>query len=134
MPYDIQVGAATIYMEASGEPPEVQRGVAHVLANRLKTGRWGDSVSAVAWKPFQFSCWMTQDPNKERLADVADDDPNLEQMEEYMRAALDGSDPDNTGGATHYYNPDAVAQTPSWVTGATQTVKLGQLLFFTNVQ
>lgn len=131
MPYDVQIGAATVYMEASGEPPDGQRAVAHVLINRLKTGRWGDTLSAVAWAPYQFSCWMTSDPNKERLAPIPDDDPTLSQMEEYIRSAMDGSDPDPTGGATHYYDPEVVA--PTWVTGATKTATIGKHVFFTNV-
>ena len=134
MAYDVQIGAATIYMEASGEPPEGQRAIAHVLANRLKTGRWGDTLSAVAWKPYQFSCWMTQDPNKERLSGVPNNDATLERMEEYVRVAIDGSDPDNTGGATHYYDPVAGPTPPSWMTEATETVTIGRHIFFTNVK
>lgn len=47
--------AKNIYHEARGESYEGKLAVAQVTINRLKSGRWGDSVCSVVMSPYQFS-------------------------------------------------------------------------------
>lgn len=47
--------AVAIYFEARGEPLEGQLAVAQVIMNRVRSGRWADSVCAVVSQPRQFS-------------------------------------------------------------------------------
>ncbi|MNP80458.1 Cell Wall Hydrolase [compost metagenome] len=52
-----------------------------------------------------------------------------------MRAAklvVDGTTPDPTGGATHYY-AKSMKTPPKWVAGATKTVTIGNHIFFRDV-
>jgi N-acetylmuramoyl-L-alanine amidase len=110
MAFDLQIGAATLFMEASGEPPEGQQAVASVLGNRLRDGRWGPTLAAVCLAPAQFSCWNTSDPNRKRLA--ATSDTVLLPFEAMIQRALDGVLIDNTNGSLWYFNPGLVL--PSW--------------------
>ena len=68
---DIDVLARTIYGEARGEYKRPDGGIASLIAvanvvmNRLKAKTWyGMTVKEVCQKPFQFSCWNKQDPNR----------------------------------------------------------------------
>jgi spore germination cell wall hydrolase CwlJ-like protein len=47
--------AATVFLEAEGEPPEGQLGVAWVVRNRVD--RWRQDWHDVILAPWQFSCW-----------------------------------------------------------------------------
>ena len=127
MAYALQIAAMTVCQEASGEPLEGQKAVAHVLVNRLKQGRYGANLATVCLYPAQFSGWNTKDPNRLRVAAMPD--AELAPFEAIVQAALDGTDPDETMGATLYYNP-ALA-TPNWnFAELTQTAQIGKHVFF----
>lgn len=133
--FHIQIGARTLWQEARGEPAEGQAAVAHVLINRLNSGRWGATMAEVCLSEYhgvyQFSGWMRTDPNRVLAFRLKDDDPLLAKLVATLLNAQTGSDP--TGGATHYYAPKAVKATPAWVAGATPCGKFGNQLFFKNV-
>jgi N-acetylmuramoyl-L-alanine amidase len=130
MAFDLQIGAATVYMEASGEPDDGERGVAHVLVNRAKDPkkRWGTTLAEVCLEASQFSSWNTRDDNRIRLGAAADDDPVLQKIIGFMQGAIDGTDPDPTGGAIYYFNPDLAK--PDWAESLIKTVTLGHQEFF----
>lgn len=128
MAYDLQIGAATVYMEASGETYEAQRAVAHILVNRLKDGRWGKTLAAVCLRAEQFSSWNTSDPNRQRFAAVDRGDPLLKQIEVYVEDAMSGTDTDPTGGALYYFNPTLAR--PYWAAHFVKTVDIGQQSFY----
>ncbi len=50
----------TIAFEAGEEPDEGKAAVAHVVLNRTKSGRWGDTIKDVVTRPWQFEPWMTR--------------------------------------------------------------------------
>lgn len=128
MAYDEEIATATVWMEASGEPPEGRRGVAWVLVNRLNSGRYGKSLADVCLSPFQFSCWNTSDPNRRRMARTPETDPVLLDCGAALQEAqAGGTDP--TQGATLYY-ADSMTTPPEWAAKATFTVQLGSQLFF----
>lgn len=129
MAYDNEIAIATIFMEASGEPPEGRRAVAWVLINRLDSGRYNTTLAGVCLKPFQFSCWNTSDPNRMRLSNTLDTDPVLLDSGAALQEVLGGGYPDPTGGATLYYS-DTMKTPPDWASAATFTVKIGSNLFF----
>lgn len=126
MAYDLYIGSMTVLMEASSETLEGQRAVAHVLVNRLKTGRWGPTLAAVCLAPSQFSCWNTNDPNRRRAATTFDF--MLFPYEKIIKAARDRIDPDPTLGALYYFNP-ALAR-PTWAVSFIQTVSIGRHVFY----
>ena len=60
----------TMAFEAQGEPDIGKAAVAHVILNRKKTHRWGNTIKDVVMKPWQFEPWMTRRKDMERLSPV----------------------------------------------------------------
>lgn len=128
---DEEVTALTVWGEARGEPFGGKVAVAWVIRNRVeKGGWWGDTYETVCKKPWQFTCW--HDHNKDKMLSVKADDPMYMDSLDAARGAIGGQFPDPTGGATHYFNPDVVAA-PKWALSATETVRIGNHLFFKGV-
>jgi len=114
----------TIAFEASGEPEEGKAAVAHVVLNRKRIGRWGDTIKDVVTHPWQFEPWMTKRGEMERLSLG---DPRYRDAAEIADAVLTGEMPDPTAGATHFLNPTIVRQRrggslPAWARGAGQPI------------
>ena len=132
MAFDRAIAVLTIFCEASNQPLEARKAVAHVLLNRLTKGEWGQTVAAVCLTPYQFSEWLPDRPdarNMRRAANTPDDDAvMLACGQAYDIACAEG---DFTGGATHFY-ADSISA-PSWTVGATKTGKWGNLYFFRDV-
>jgi hypothetical protein len=109
----------TIVFEASGEPDEGKAAVAHVILNRKRSDRWGDSIKDVVTQPWQFEPWMTRRREMERLPP---DNPRYRDAARIADAVLSGEMPDPTAGATHFLNPTIVrarrgGSLPSWARG-----------------
>jgi len=109
----------TIAFEASGEPEEGKSAVAHVILNRILSGRWGDSIKDVVTRPWQFEPWMTR---RREMQTLSPSDPRYESAARIADAVLAGEMPDPTAGATHFLNPIIVRQRrggslPAWAHG-----------------
>lgn len=128
MAFDIEIGAATVYMEASNQGAAGQTAVAHTLVNRWRSGKFGKTLAAVCLQPLQFSSWNTKDPNRIRMATASEDDPTLIQCQRIMREAYAGVSGDPTNGACFYFDDSIPA--PAWTENMTATVKIGKLNFF----
>ncbi len=134
MDWNTGTAARTLWQEARGEPLEGQIAVAHVLVNRRNDGRWGNTFSELCLSEFhgihQFSGWNRGDLNRIKACQLSDDDPMLV----HLASLIDGaeSEPDPTGGSTHYYAKSIAA--PVWVAGATPCGQFGNQLFFKNVK
>lgn len=128
---DTEVLARTIYGEARGEPEEGQYAVGATVVNRLALNTWyGDTITHVCLKPYQYSCWLKSDPNYTKLLDIADDDPLLLPFIYIAENVINGVE-DPTHGATHYY---AVSiPPPAWIANATFTVQIGHHRFYKDV-
>lgn len=129
--FSTEIAARTVWMEARGEGDDGMRAVAHVIVNRLYTEKWGVKLSLVCLAPFQFSCWGTSDPNRKAMAALDDDDQVLQKCRDFIDVALEGSEPDPTNGATHYYATSITP--PAWVHGATFQVQIGRQVFYSGV-
>lgn len=129
MDFSMQIGVRTLWQEARGEPLIGKRAVAHVLANRLKSGKWGKTIAEVCLYPFAFSGWNPRDPNRLEAARLSDDDPAFVSLAQVLAAALDGSDVDPTDGALSYYAPGAIAE-PEWAKAMKPCGQFGSQLFF----
>lgn len=144
MDWHLGTAARTAWMEARDQGDAGELAVAHVIANRLKSGRWGKTLFEVCTSEyqgvFQFSCWMRGDPNRPQACQLADADPQLVKLAGFIVDALHGAE-DPTGGATHYFNPARVKRNPPWVAGdpargikaATFVCKIGAHLFYRDV-
>jgi len=127
---DAQVMAVTLLGEARGEDTLGRQMVANVFMTRVKIAQehqarvgapywWGANVREVVLKPWQFSCWNENDPNRPELANL----PNTPLWPEAMfiaDTAVAGNLADHTNGATHYLNPRTVGLWPTWATPANQ--------------
>jgi conjugal transfer mating pair stabilization protein TraG len=114
----------TIAFEAGEEPDEGKAAVAHVVLNRTKSGRWGDTIKEVVTRPWQFEPWMTR---RKEIGRLSPDDPLYKDAERIADAVLSGQIPDPTAGATHFLNPTIVRERrggslPSWARGEGQSI------------
>jgi conjugal transfer mating pair stabilization protein TraG len=120
----------TIAFEAGEEPDEGKAAVAHVVLNRTKTGKWGDSIKEVVTRPWQFEPWMTR---RKQMQSLSPSDPLYQEAARIADAVLSGQMPDPTAGATHFLNPKIVRQRrggslPAWARGEGQPI--GQHTFY----
>lgn len=100
---DLEILARTIYGEARNQPELGKQAVACVVMNRVKIGGWwGDTVRDICLKPFQFSCWNENDPNRAVILAVANSDFVFAECLSIAGTAIAGTLADPTGGADHY--------------------------------
>ena len=128
----IDTMARTIWGEARGEGAQGMRAVACTVVNRVKApGWWGRDVESVCLKPFQYTCWNTNDPNREKLLAVTEDDGQFALAKLIAEQAVKGGLTDITKGATHYYKKGTT--TPFWARGMQPCAEIGRHLFFNNI-
>ncbi|MBL6934012.1 MAG: cell wall hydrolase [Alphaproteobacteria bacterium] len=137
----VDVLARTIYGEARGEGLRGMEAVACVVMNRVRHAQnrraigarhwWGDHVAAVCRKPFQFSCWNTNDPNRDKLFSVSAEDALFAICRRVARRAVASVLDDVTRGATHYH---AKGVFPLWARGRAPSADIGNHLFYNQVR
>jgi len=139
---DIDVLARTIWAEARGEGVAGQVAVGRCIRNRVEAdlGRdgkpdwWGEGYVGVCQAPWQFSCWNKNDPNYKYLSgQVKIPDLQYYIAKECAMLVIDGSVPDPTGKATHYYSISMIAP-PKWAKHGTYSCRIGRHIFFRDVK
>jgi spore germination cell wall hydrolase CwlJ-like protein len=121
----------TMVFEAGTELDEGKAAVAHVILNRQRSGRWGDSIKEVVTAPWQFEPWMTR---RKQIKALSIDHPSYQDAARVADAILSGEFPDPTEGATHFLNPKVVRKRrggslPAWARGEGQ--RIGRHTFYT---
>nr|DAT27683.1 MAG TPA: Cell Wall Hydrolase [Caudoviricetes sp.] len=139
---DIEVLARTIYGEARGEKQEGRIAVANVVMNRLLKkkqagyeivrGQRLAGVAATCLKPFQFSCWLKDDPNLEVIKKVTTDDAVFAECWRIATKAVHKQLADITNGATHYYSPRG-CKCPTFAEGKKPCAIIGNHYFFNDI-
>jgi len=136
---DVRLLALVVYGEARGEPLAGKIAVASVVLNRLKKNGWfGKTLKDVILKPFQFSCFNEDDPNRIKLLAIAQNWDMFYQKEKALRECYDIArkflDPnditvlkDNTCGATHYKTKNCKA---AWADKMQLTAVIGNHEFY----
>jgi conjugal transfer mating pair stabilization protein TraG len=114
----------TIVFEAGEESDEGKAAVAHVVLNRARSGRWGDTIRKVVTRPWQFEPWMTK---RKQMAALSSSDPRYRDAARIADAVLSGQIPDPTAGATHFLIPVVVrnrrgGDLPNWARGEGQPI------------
>ena len=112
---DVQLLARLIYAEARGEPYKGQVAVGAVVLNRVKSASFPNTISAVIYQPYAFTC-------------VNDGQINLSPNSTAVNAAKDamnGWDP--SYGCIYYYNPKIA--TSSWIFSRPTVVTIGRHVF-----
>lgn len=141
---DQQVLAGTIWGEARGEPDTGKEAVASVVMNRVAaakrriaiTGKdhplFGDgTVRAACLKPFQFSCWNRNDPNRAKILALDFDNPDqvLADCIAIAARAIAGILTDWTHGAL-YYKESAIPWPAAWGTEKQPLAVIGRQSFY----
>lgn len=89
------------------------------------------NVIGVCRKPYQFSCWNADDPNREKLLDLGESDLYFATALRIARRAVYGVLEDPTDGATHYH---AAGISPSWIKGEKPVAVMGRHVFYKLVE
>src|SRR5258708_5238880 len=119
--HDLDMTVRTVLSEAGNQSDAGQAAIAHVIRNRVLSGRFGDSPTSVVMARKQFTPWSLQkdDPNYPMRHDPQS--PQYQRAVGIVRQVFSGEIPDNTQGSTHFYDPGAGARehrvVPSWARG-----------------
>jgi N-acetylmuramoyl-L-alanine amidase len=130
---EIDVMARTLWGEARSEGQQGMEAVASVILNRTEIAKrrggywWGNTITQVCQKPYQFSCWNKTDPNFKKLTSVTDEDMHFATALRVSRRAVLGMIKDKTIGATHYHTIDII---PFWTKGQKPTTRIGRHIFY----
>ena len=113
-PEDLAAMVRTVIGEAGNQSPEGQRAVAEVILNRARES--GMTPRQVVMAKGQFEPWAT------RGAELNAIDPNSQQYQSVLGNITPAFAPDDpTGGADHFYAPQAQAalgrDAPDWAQG-----------------
>jgi len=135
---DILVVAGTIFGEARGESLQVKLAVGLVIRNRVQSPVtwWGNSWKKVCLKKWQFSCWLKQDPNREKILEPMSYEAAAVWFDCLLIARL-VMDPafiqNDFGGATHYYDislDQPGRKAPKWAADLEFKAQEGRLKFY----
>ena len=118
----------TIAAESSGKTLEEGQGIAHVIMNRIMSGRYGKTPERVLFAPKQFEPWTdprgSNYPMRHKPGST-----KYEKAQAALDAAMGGDD--ITGGATLFWAPKAQAAlgrpAPKW--GRTGGLDIGETRF-----
>lgn len=135
--------ALTLWGEARSEPIEGIIGVANVIRNRVRSGRWGRSYEAVCLAPKQFSCWIPEGGKANydalQLMKKAIELNGIPQ-DSLLRTAywvasgcVDGSMPENVSGA-QYYHALSMKALPAWAVGHVPVARIGHQAFYVGIR
>lgn len=129
----IDILARTMWGEARNEGTKGMEAVASVVLNRVAVAEahkgywWGNDIVGVCLKPFQFSCWNMNDPNRPKLLAVTERNIHFATALRIARRAFHGVLTDATYGATHYHTLDIL---PRWAEGEPPTCTIGRHIFY----
>lgn len=132
LPYEIQIMARTVYGEARNQPWQGLVAVAEVIRNRAaKPSWWGTDISTVCGKPYQFSCWNLNDPNRLVILDAT-----FDELRQAIAACLFvlSTKSNITNGATSYHTLETPKGTkvwpPDWAKEMTKVAVVGSHVFY----
>ena len=132
---DFMLLARTLFGEARGEEHDGKKAVAMVIFNRVKAKSWyGRTVREVILKPWQFSAWNENDPNRNQME--YEKITSSKALRRCVKAVLDAIEDNRKGvdithGSTHYH---AGFVRPQWSEGKTPAVLIGGHVFYNDIE
>lgn len=145
MPGDIDIAARTIAREAGGEMFEGQVAVGEVLINRVrkaleiakyqgKAQTNDHTIAQACLRPWQFSCWNLNDPNRGKCMSLNGSSEWYQKAEKAFMQAW-STESDLTKGATSYHTVATpkgyeTRWPPKWAASMTRTVIIGAHVFY----
>jgi spore germination cell wall hydrolase CwlJ-like protein len=131
---DTETLARTLWGESRGEGDLGIHAVANVVMNRVDAKKWwGLTPYEVCRKPWQFSCWNENDPNRAKLLAVTDADPIYAKCLQIAQKAVNHALPDITDKATHYFDK-RMPSVPKWAEDAEPCAIIGHHVFYRGIQ
>jgi hypothetical protein len=134
---EIATLAKTMWGEARGEGAEGLSAVAHVVFNRVaRQTYWGKTIEEVCLRPYQFSCWNANDPNRPQLLKLTSANGIYALALQLAQQLLDldsmeRARQDTTGGATHYHA--RTISPPRWARGRTPCARIRNHIFYRDI-
>jgi spore germination cell wall hydrolase CwlJ-like protein len=112
-PKDKEILARTIFGEASNQGEEGMTAVGNVILNRYRSNlpkyktKDFEGIKSVILKPYAFTVYNDKkDENYNRMMSATKENESYAKALDIAEKLLTGKIKDNTGGATHYFNPD----------------------------
>lgn len=130
--HDLDILTKTVWGEARGEPLAGKIAVARTVLNRWQSKKWfaGETIAETCQKPYQYSAWNWNDPNRLKMLNLSPESPDYIKCREAAEAAEKGDGPEWLQGCTHY----RVIGTPAkWADGQTPAGRIGNHEFFRNI-
>ncbi len=130
---DLLIFAKTLFGEAQHEGLKGMEAVASVIMNRLNHAKrkgdfwWGNTLSEICLKPFQFKCWNPAVSQMEELINPPWDSSVFQMALRVAQRAMNGFLSDPTNGATSYHDLD---DNPAWSTTLVPSAEIGNRLFY----
>lgn len=135
---DLGIVARTLWGEFRGGGYLGMQSVACVILNRAKSNiRWwgGPDLRSICLAPWQFSCWLKNDPNRAKMIAVSKDDASYRIALEIAGLALEDKLPDITNGAMQYFNHNMPSGSwPDWAVNGTPCYRLNPHWFYLYTQ
>lgn len=134
---DLKFMSLTVYGEARGEPLSGKIAVANVIKNRAI--RRKQSIYDVVMAPYQFSCWLKNDPNRTILDGILKEFDLFASKDSYLRecifacfGVLNNLIGDNTNGADHYVTRKLALsdKAPDWTKTFYLSAVVGNHMFY----
>lgn len=119
---DIVCYASAVYHEANTQSKEAKIGVINVIRNRLRSGRWGDTVCSVVYANGQF-------------IGVTDESHNKVNERAYLETKLLVLDTvvfnkyANPVADSLYFHDDSMESKGHWF-GKRKKIKIGRMIFY----
>lgn len=120
---EVECLTRNIYHEARNEPTLGQEAVAAVTINRLKSGKYGNSICKVVYHPYAFSWTLDESKQTGKLKE----NEAKEKAKSIAIKAIQGDLEDPTNGATHYH---ATYVNPKWNRHLEKKVKISNHIFY----
>ena len=117
---EINCIALAVYREALNQSPTGKAAVAHVIMNRMKSGKFPSTACGVIYQPHQFSFVHG------RKSVIVPTSSHWDGVLTLTRAVYRGDISDPTSGATYFYNP-SIAH-PRWK-HAGRSMRIGAHMF-----
>ena len=130
---EVDILARTLWGEARGEGGRGMHAVCNVVLNRFALSAaeditwWGVDLVTICQKPYQFSCWNPDDPNRSKLMAVDEGNAEFSTATRIARRAVYGDLNDITGGATHYHHYQII---PYWAENKLSSAQIGHHIFY----
>ena len=133
--FDLQEAACltkAVYFEARGEKRPGKIGVAHATLNRVNSPNHPTSVCKVVTKEVHRNgkriCAYSWYCENKKITETSVNKIQIQQSSIAAIQVLTGIVPDNTYGATHFFNPDLAS--PAWARVYKKTADIGNHDFY----